>query len=107
MKAKEGRRAGGKKLPPQKIPDNGTNKRFKRPRAPFNYSTGIQQFPVLSPRGIALDVHRGFLRENRKRPAAFSLEPIGMIGTGEERRVFLATIESRIEASRKVVFPAI
>lgn len=41
------------------------------PRAAFNYPTGIQQSPVLSPRGISPNVRGGFLRENRKRPAAF------------------------------------
>lgn len=44
---------------PGKIPDNSANKCFKRPRAPFNYSTGIQQFPVLSP--SFLNLHGGLL----------------------------------------------
>lgn len=50
----------------QKIPDNSANKCFKRPRAPFNYSRGIQQFPVLSPRGIVLNLHGGVPSRKQK-----------------------------------------
>lgn len=57
---KTGGRGGKEKnFLPGKIPDNSANKCFKRPRAPFNYSTGIQQFPVLSP--SFLNLHGGLL----------------------------------------------